>query len=139
MWTNIVSFIMPYITKYVLPVISTICIILFLTIGILYSDNKDLHKELGEVKAISEQNNLLYERERLKAKTVIDTQNDRISKYEINATAYSKAIHTKEKALIEARITQQQQLDKELNIDSSADNQLRILTKIMKDFSNEMD
>ena len=81
----------------------------------------------------------IYDEERLKAKTVIDTQNDRISKYEINATAYSKAVHTKEKALIEARITQQQQLDKELNIDSSADNQLRILTKIMKDFSNEMD
>ena len=81
----------------------------------------------------------IYDEERLKAKTVIDTQNDRISKYEINATTYSKAVHTKEKALIEARITQQQQLDKELNIDSSADNQLRILTKIMKDFSNEMD
>ena len=81
----------------------------------------------------------IYDEERLKAKTVIDTQNDRISKYEINATVYSKAVHAKEKALIEARITQQQQLDKELNIDSSADNQLRILTKIMKDFSNEMD
>lgn len=81
----------------------------------------------------------IYDEERLKAKTTIDTQNDRISKYEINATAYSKAVQVKEEALIEARITQQQQLDKELNTDSSADNQLRILTKIMKDFSNEVD
>ena len=42
MWTSIVSFIMPYITKYTLPVISAICVILFLTVGYLYSDSASL-------------------------------------------------------------------------------------------------
>lgn len=123
--------------------ISTGLVILCVTIGstLYYQACKidSLRADLLTCQIERKNEKAIYDEERLKAKTVIDTQNDRISKYEINATAYSKAVHTKEKALIEARITQQQQLDKELNIDSSADNQLRILTKIMKDFSNEMD
>lgn len=123
--------------------ISTGLVILCVTIGstLYYQACKidSLKADLLTCQIERKNEKVIYNEECIKAKTVIDTQNDRISKYEINATAYSKAIHTKEKALIEARITQQQQLEKELNIDSSADNQLRILTKIMKDFSNEMD
>lgn len=123
--------------------ISTGLVILCVTIGstLYYQACKidSLKADLLTCQIEQKNEKAIYNEERLKAKTVIDTQNDRISKYEINAITYSKAIHTKEKALIEARITQQQQLEKELNIDSSADNQLRILTKIMKDFSNEMD
>ena len=137
MWTNIVSFIMPYITKYVLPVISTICIILFLTVGILYSDNKDLHKELGEVKAISEQNNLLYERERLTAKETIRQQNQQIADFKLDVEKYTRTVSEKEKELQAARFTQQEQINKELRQDSTPTNQLKIMTRVMKDFANE--
>lgn len=137
MWANIVSFIMPYITKYVLPVISTICIILFLTVGILYSDNKDLHKELGEVKAISEQNNLLYERERLTAKETIRQQNQQIVDFKLDVEKYTRTVSEKEKELQAARFTQQEQINKELRQDSTPTNQLKIMTRVMKDFANE--
>ena len=137
MWTNIVSFIMPYVTKYVLPVISTICIILFLTVGILYSDNKDLHKELGEVKAISEQNKLLYERERLTAKETIRQQNQQIADFKLDVEKYTRTVSEKEKELQAARFTQQEQINKELRQDSTPTNQLKIMTRVMKDFANE--
>ena len=81
---------MPYITKYALPVISAICVILFLTVGYLYSDNKNLHKELGEVKATSEQNNLLYERERLTAKETIRQQNQQIADFKLDIERYNR-------------------------------------------------
>ena len=137
MWTNVVSFIMPYITKYVLPVISTICIILFLTVGILYSDNKDLHKELGEVKAINEQNNSLYERERLTAKETIRQQNQQIADFKLDVEKYTRTVSEKEKELQAARFTQQEQINKELRQDSTPTNQLKIMTRVMKDFANE--
>ena len=137
MWTNIVSFIMPYITKYVLPVISAICIILFLTVGILYSDNKDLHKELGEVKAINEQNNSLYERERLTAKETIRQQNQQIADFKLDVEKYTRTVSEKEKELQAARFTQQEQINKELRQDSTPTNQLKIMTRVMKDFANE--
>ena len=137
MWTSIVSFIMPYITKYALPVISAICVILFLTVGYLYSDNKDLHKELGEIKAISEQNNLLYERERLTAKETIRQQNQQIADFKLDIERYNRTVSEKEKELQAARFTQQEQINKELRQDSTPTNQLKIMTRVMKDFANE--
>ena len=128
---------MPYITKYALPVISAICVILFLTVGYLYSDNKDLHKELGEVKAISEQNNLLYERERLTAKETIRQQNQQIADFKLDIERYNRTVSEKEKELQAARFTQQEQINKELRQDSTPTNQLKIMTRTMKDFANE--
>lgn len=137
MWTSIVSFIMPYITKYALPVISAICVILFLTVGYLYSDNKNLHKELGEVKAASEQNNLLYERERKTARETIRQQNQQIADFKLDVERYSRTVSEKEKELQAARFTQQEQINKELRQDSTPTNQLKIMTRVMKDFANE--
>lgn len=128
---------MPYITKYALPVVSTICVILFLTVGYLYSDNKDLHKELGEVKTISEQNNLLYERERLTAKETIRQQNQQIADFKLDIERYNRTVSEKEKELQAARFTQQEQINKELRQDSTPTNQLKIMTRVMKDFANE--
>ena len=128
---------MPYITKYMLPVISAICVILFLTVGYLYSDNKDLHKELGEIKAISEQNNLLYERERLTAKETIRQQNQQIADFKLDIERYNRTVSEKEKELQAARFTQQEQINKELRQDSTPTNQLKIMTRVMKDFANE--
>ena len=128
---------MPYITKYALPVISAICVILFLTVGYLYSDNKNLHKELGEVKAISEQNNLLYERERLTAKETIRQQNQQIADFKLDIERYNRTVSEKEKELQAARFTQQEQINKELRQDSTPTNQLKIMTRVMKDFANE--
>ena len=118
-------------------------LIIILGIGgvISYQANKidSLKTELTTCQVERKNERLVFEEERVKAKTAIDEQNSKVSKYEVDTVAVTARVNKKEKALIEARITQQQQLDKGLNVDSSADNQLRILTKIMKDFSNEMD
>ena len=102
-----------------------------------YSDNKDLHKELGEVKAISEQNNLLYERERLTAKETIRQQNQQIADFKLDVEKYTRTVSEKEKELQAARFTQQEQINKELRQDSTPTNQLKIMTRVMKDFANE--
>lgn len=137
MWTTIVSFVMPYITKYVLPVLSAIILVLVLTVGYLHSENKDLNKELGEVKATSEQNDLLYERERLTAKETIRQQNQKIAEYKLDVARYTETINQKTLELQATRFTQQEQINKELSQDSSAENQLKIMTRVLKDFSNE--
>ena len=43
----------------------------------------------------------------------------------------------KEKELQAARFTQQEQINKELRQDSTPTNQLKIMTRVMKDFANE--
>lgn len=137
MWTTIVSSIMPYITKYALPILSTICLLLLLTVGILYSENKGLVKEVADVKAISEQNDSLYERERLTAKETIRQQNQQITSFKLDVASYTRIVNEKEKELQAARFTQQEQINKELSVDSTPTNQLKIITRVMKDFSNE--
>lgn len=118
-------------------------LIVILGIGgvISYQANKidSLKAELTTCQVERKSERLIFEEERVKAKTAIDNQNFKISEYEVDTVAVTARVNKKEKALIEERVIQQQQVDKELSTDSSADNQLRILTKIMKDFSNEMD
>ncbi len=137
MWTTIVSSIIPYITKYALPILSTICLLLLLTVGILYSENKGLVKEVADVKAVSEQNDSLYERERLTAKETIRQQNQQITSFKLDVASYTRIVSEKEKELQAARFTQQEQINKELRQDSTPTNQLKIMTRVMKDFANE--
>ena len=116
-------------------------LIVVLGIGgiISYQANKiDLLKtELTTCQVERKSERLIFEEERVKAKTAIDEQNAKISEYEIDAATVIEKVNKKEKALIEERVVQQQQIDKELSTDSSPNNQLRVITKIMKDFSNE--
>jgi len=116
-------------------------LIVILGIGgvISYQANKidSLKTELTTCQVERKNERLVFEEERVKAKTAIDEQNSKVSKYEVDTVAVTARVNKKEKALIEERVIQQQQVDKELSTDSSSDNQLRVVTKIMKDFSNE--
>lgn len=116
-------------------------LIVILGIGgvISYQANKidSLKTELTTCQVERKNERLVFEEERVKAKTAIDEQNSKVSKYEVDTVAVTTRVNKKEKALIEERVIQQQQVDKELSTDSSSDNQLRVVTKIMKDFSNE--
>ena len=116
-------------------------LIVILGIGgvILYQANKidSLKTELTTCQVERKSERLIFEEERVKAKTVIDNQNSKISEYEVDTVAVTARVNEKEKALIEERVIQQQQVDKELSADSSPNNQLRVVTKIMKDFSDE--
>ena len=116
-------------------------LIVILGIGgvISYQANKidSLKTELTTCQVERKSERLIFEEERVKAKTVIDNQNSKISEYEVDTVAVTARVNEKEKALIEERVIQQQQVDKELSADSSPNNQLRVVTKIMKDFSDE--
>ena len=116
-------------------------LIVILGIGgvILYQANKidSLKTELTTCQVERKSERLIFEEERVKAKTVIDNQNFKISEYEVDTVAATARVNEKEKALIEERAIQQQQVDKELSADSSLNNQLRVVIKIMKDFSDE--
>lgn len=116
-------------------------LIVILGIGgvISYQANKidSLKTELTTCQVERKSERFIFEEERNKAKTVIDEQNSKVSEYEVDIVAATARVNKKEKALIEERVIQQQQVDKELSTDSSPNNQLRVVTKIMKDFSNE--
>ena len=116
-------------------------LIVILGIGgiISYQANKidSLKTELTTCQVERKSERLIFEEERVKAKTVIDNQNSKISEYEVDTVAVTARVNEKEKALIEERVIQQQQVDKELSADSSPNNQLRVVIKIMKDFSDE--
>ena len=116
-------------------------LIVVLGIGgvILYQANKidSLKTELTTCQVERKSERLIFEEERVKAKTVIDNQNSKISEYEVDTAAVTARVNEKEKALIEERVIQQQQVDKKLSADSSPNNQLRVVIKIMKDFSDE--
>ena len=116
-------------------------LIVVLGIGgvILYQANKidSLKTELTTCQVERKSERLIFEEERVKAKAVIDNQNSKISEYEVDTAAVTARVNEKEKALIEERVIQQQQVDKELSADSSPNNQLRVVIKIMKDFSDE--
>lgn len=116
-------------------------LIVILGIGgvILYQANKidSLKTELTTCQVERKNERLIFEEERVKAKTIIDNQNSKISEYEVDTVAATARVNEKEKALIEERVIQQQQVDKELSADSSPNNQLRVVIKIMKDFSDE--
>ena len=116
-------------------------LIVILGIGgvISYQANKidSLKTELTACQVERRSERFIFEEERIKAKTAIDEQNSKVSEYEVDIVAATARVNKKEKALIEERVIQQQQVDKELSTDSSPNNQLRVVTKIMKDFSNE--
>ena len=116
-------------------------LIVILGIGgvISYQANKidSLKMELTTCQVERKSERLIFEEERVKAKTAIDNQNSKISEYEVDTVAVTARVNKKEKTLIEERVVQQQQVDKELSADSSPNNQLRVVTKIMKDFSDE--
>ena len=116
-------------------------LIVILGIGgvISYQANKidSLKMELTTCQVERKNERLIFEEERVKAKTIIDNQNSKINEYEVDTVAATARVNEKEKALIEERVIQQQQVDKELSADSSPNNQLRVVIKIMKDFSDE--
>ena len=116
-------------------------LIVILGIGgiISYQANKidSLKMELTTCQVERKNERLIFEEERVKAKTAIDEQNAKISEYEIDTATVIAKVNKREKALIEERVVQQQQVDKELSADSSPNNQLRVVIKIMKDFSDE--
>ena len=137
MWTTVANFIMPYVSKYILPVLVVTCIVLGFIVWNQDSTITNLNKKLVTVETKAKLDLALYNSERTLAKSTIDKQNSDIEKYKFDLAAYQRTVTQKEKELQAARFKLQEQINKELAQDSSAENQLRIMTRELKDFSNE--
>lgn len=138
MWLSVLNFLSPYydkIVKYLNPVLIGITIILILMCWYLHVCNRTLTSELATTSNRLTTVIDIYNDEMQKSKEIIDSQNKAISEYKFNLDKYTKIVIQKERELSDIEITKQQELIKELSIDSSADNQLKLMTNMLKEFS----
>lgn len=138
MWETILSFITPYlssITKYVNLTLLGITIISILLCWYLYTCKQSLEEDLAVSNSRINTIIDIYNDEMSKAKSIIDEQNNSIKEYKFSLDNYIKTIRNKERELSELEISKQQELNKELSKDSSTDNQVKIMNRMMKEFS----
>lgn len=138
MLTTVTNLLLPNVTKYLLPVLIIVCIVLGFIVKSQYSTINNLNEKLVTVETKAKLDLALYDSERALAKAIIDKQNTAIEKYEINLAAYKQTVNQKEKELQATTFKLQEQIKNELAQDSSSENQLKIMIRVMRNFSNEI-
>ena len=138
MLTTVTNLLLPNVTKYLLPVLIIVCIVLGFIVKSQYSTINNLNEKLVTVETKAKLDLALYDSERALAKATIDKQNTAIGKYEINLAAYKQTVNQKEKELQATTFKLQEQIKNELAQDSSSENQLKIMIRVMRNFSNEI-
>lgn len=138
MLTTVTNLLLPNVTKYLLPVLIIVCIVLGFIVKSQYSTINNLNEKLVTVETKAKLDLALYDSERALAKAIIDKQNTAIEKYEINLAAYKQTVNQKEKELQATKFKLQEQIKNELAQDSSSENQLKIMIRVMRNFSNEI-
>lgn len=138
MLTTVTNLLLPNVTKYLLPVLIIVCIVLGFIVKSQYSTINNLNEKLVTVETKAKLDLALYDSERALAKAIIDKQNTAIEKYEINLAAYKQTVNQKEKELQATTFKLQEQIKNELAQDSSSENQLKVMIRVMRNFSNEI-
>ena len=138
MLTTVTNLPLPNVTKYLLPVLIIVCIVLGFIVKSQYSTINNLNEKLVTVETKAKLHLALYVSERALAKATIDKQNTAIEKYEINLAAYKQTVNQKEKELQATTFKLQEQIKNDLAQDSSSENQLKIMIRVMRNFSNEI-
>lgn len=137
MASTVINFIMPYISKYILPILVVACTVLGFIVWKQNLTITELTKELITVETQAQADLALYNSERALSKSTIERQNADIEQYKFDLADYERVVSKKEKELQQIRFTKQEQVNKKIAKDPSANNQLKIVTDILKDFSNE--
>ena len=75
--------------------------------------------------------------QKIKTDDIINKLNSNIDKYKIDLQFYTDTIKKKEKELEEIRLNKQNMINDELSKDSSNDNQLKIINRLLHEFSNK--
>lgn len=137
MWSFIIENIWPYISKYMTLLLGFLSLILFSLLW--YTDNKldKISYDYYYIKSQYELQKQLYESEKIKTDDIINKLNLNIDKYKIDLQVYTNTIKEKEKELENIRLDEQNKINKELNKDSSNDNQLKIVNRLLHEFSNK--
>lgn len=76
-----------------------------------------------------------YENEMSNAKDIINKLNNSIAEFILDKDNYELEINEKEKEILVTKIKKQEDIKKELERDNSIENQLKIITVILEDFS----
>ena len=137
MWSFIIENIWSFISKNITLLLGFLCLILF---SILWYTNNKLDKisyDYYYIKSQYEVQKQLYESEKIKTDDIINKLNSNIDKYKIDLQSYTDTIKNKEKELEEIRLNKQNIINDELNKDSSNDNQLKIINRLLHEFSNK--
>ena len=101
----------------------------------LRNEVQDLSKQISNLETKGILDRRIYEYELDFAKRTIDKQSKAIEELEFDRVAYDEHINTFEKQIIADTIKEQEGIKKELEKDSSSENQLRIIQVLMEDFS----
>lgn len=135
MFSVLQNSILPYLTKYLVPVLGTGCLLLI--VYCVYCNGKydDMYDMYCREKLAKELLQSQYDLEQLKFKHTLSQQNSTIEQYQINFKQFESTVSSKEKELAETRFKLQEQIKNELKIDSSNSNQLAIMSKVLNEFS----
>ena len=137
MWSFIIENIWSFIYKNITLLLGFLCLILF---SVLWYTNNKLDKisyDYYYIKSQYEIQKQLYENEKIKTDNIINKLNSNIDKYKIDLQSYTDTIKKKEKELEEIKLNKQNIINNELNKDSSNDNQLKIVNRLLHEFSNK--
>ena len=137
MWSFIIENIWSFISKNITLLLGFLCLILF---SVLWYTNNKLDKisyDYYYIKSQYEVQKQLYESEKIKTDDIINKLNSSIDKYKIDLQSYTDTIKKKEKELEEIRLNKQNIINDELSKDSSNDNQLKIINRLLHEFSNK--
>lgn len=137
MWSFIIENIWSFISKNIILLLGFLCLILF---SVLWYTNNKLDKisyDYYYIKSQYEVQKQLYESEKIKTDDIINKLNSNIDKYKIDLQSYTDTIKKKEKELEEIRLNKQNMINDELSKDSSNDNQLKIVSRLLHEFSNK--
>ena len=136
-----VSSIWKLITAKEKVILITIVSVLFLsTFGYINYQQKqieDLSKQLSVSEIGRQYETLLHNMELDKAKRTITEQNIRIEEFRLNSIDYELVLHAHEKELIAKKVKAQSDIQAELDRDNSLENQMRIISVMLQEFSNE--
>lgn len=135
--SSIIEYIWSFISKNIVLLLGFLCLILF---SILWYTNNKLDKisyDYYYIKSQYEIQKQLYESEKIKTDNIINKLNSNIDKYKIDLQSYTNTIKKKEKELEEIKLNKQNMINNELNKDSSNDNQLKIVNRLLHEFSNK--
>ena len=137
MWSFIIENIWSFISKNITLLLCFLC--LFLFSALLYTNNKldKISYDYYYIKSQYEVQKQLYESEKIKTDDIINKLNSNIDKYKIDLQSYTDTIKKKEKELEEIRLNKQSMINDELSKDSSNDNQLKIVNRLLHEFSNK--
>ena len=97
----------------------------------------DLSKQLSTSEISRQYDKIIYNIELEKAQKTISDQNTKIEEFRLDKESYELTLQDYEKELIAKKIKAQEDIQRELDIDNSLENQMRIMAVILQEFSNE--